>query len=150
MLHAGLGLDPKDFVTAEQKETIIPWLGVSYRHAAQTLGTDWGRKLIHSDLWLIVLERTLYADLKKTDCPGLVLSDVRFENEAAWIRKVGGSVLHVQRNVESGMGAQAKAHASEQGVSFVAETDRLLFNYGTVEQLHRSIDTALNHLRGGV
>lgn len=148
MLHAGLGLDPADYQTLEQKEAVIPWLGVSYRHAAQSLGTDWGRKLINPDVWLLCLEKFVVPEMQKTDCPGLVLSDVRFDNEAAWVRRMGGTLIHVISNRGNGMPVALAAHASESGVA-VDVKDRLLFNYGSIAELHLSLDAILESVWGG-
>lgn len=88
------------------KEAIIPELGVSWRHLAQTLGTEWGRKLAHPDLWLILAARHM---TERT-----VIADVRFENEAAMVRENGGVILHMTGR-QADLGAAA-SHASEAGL----------------------------------
>lgn len=119
------------------KEKLIPGLGFSYRQAAQTLGTEWGRAL-HPELWLELAKRewekrgdgeTRWA--KKGDT-FMVLTDVRFENEAQWIRE-NGTVVHIygrQTTIEG----QAAAHASETGLAVWPE-DYRLDNSGTHEDL---------------
>ena len=70
----------------------------------QTLGTEWGRAL-SPNLWI----ETWAASLAGLD--RVVADDVRFENEAAAVRALGGVVLRVER---AGAGfASGAAHASE-------------------------------------
>jgi hypothetical protein len=125
MLKAGLGIDMADPWWQGHKEDMIDRYGCSARRLMQTLGTEWGRNLICSDIWLGVAEEQ-FAERG----PGMVISDVRFDNEAAWVRKLGGLVLHVRRP-----GATAvEAHASEAGVEFDAR-DHAISNDGTLERL---------------
>ncbi len=75
------------------KEVVIPELGVSARHLMQTLGTEWGGTLIHPDIWTMWMSKRLV-----TETSGyLVFDDVRFENEAALIRSLGGLIIHIDR-----------------------------------------------------
>ena len=141
MLHA-LGLDPKDYQTTEQKETIIPWLGVSYRHCAQTLGTDWMRVLVNESGWLILAERWI-RQLAEVGAPGAVITDMRFENEAAMVRDLGGQVIHLRsKRALEGMSPEARSHASESGIA-VGPIDRVLQNDGSFLDLHRNIENLL-------
>lgn len=122
---APLGVDMNDPYWQDRKEEIIPALGVSPRRMMQTLGTEWGRELINPHLWLILANHRLLRD-----GPGMVIPDVRFENEAEWIRRYGGRIIHVYRTD----GREVEAHASEAGVKRLPE-DIQLFNTGTLEEL---------------
>lgn len=118
--------------TAEEKEAIIEVLGVSWRHMAQTLGTEWGRALIHPDLWVILTLRNLK--------PGgsYVFSDVRFENEARLIREMGGIIVHLTgRRAEMANGTQA--HASETGLRRTVH-DTFVTNGGSQQDLYETLD----------
>lgn len=54
------GLPYAELVDSPRKETPIPDLGnKSPRQMMQTLGTEWGRDLIDSDLWIKVARREL-------------------------------------------------------------------------------------------
>ena len=112
----------------DKKEAPIPGLGTSYRHLAQTLGTEWGRS-IATDFWLRIAKARADA-LKANGARLLVISDVRFPNEAAWIKEQGGEVWCIAR-------AQAEPvrdHPSESLVD-VLDPDRFIDNSGTVEDL---------------
>lgn len=126
---APLGVDMNDPYWQARKEDVIPAIGVSPRRMMQTLGTEWGRNLINPDLWLVMAHQRLLRN-----GPGMVISDVRFENEAAWIRKHGGRIIHVIRPEAKAV----EAHASEDGIEML-DTDAQLFNSGTLEELQLTV-----------
>jgi hypothetical protein len=141
MLWAGLGLPECEFQATEQKEEIIPWYGVSYRRLAQTLGTEWGRAQ-NPDLWLIIARREIEG-LRDQGCPGVAITDVRFDNEAEMIRRIGGQVWHIRRDAASKALPEAtQAHASEQGVRLAGE-DAILLNDADLQYLYRTVDRNL-------
>ena len=102
-------------LTAEQlygrKTEIIPWLGKTPRELMQTLGTDWGRNMIHKEIWTLIAQNNIakHCAEKKN---GIVFDDCRFDNEARMINALGGIVIRVYRANTGTMG-----HASEAGVS---------------------------------
>lgn len=124
-----LGIDMSDPYWLARKEDDIPALGVSPRRLMQTLGTEWGRELINPDLWLILAKQRLLAY-----GAGMIIPDVRFENEAEWIRSQGGRIIHVTRpgNVS------VAPHASEGGVQLKDEDFRII-NGGTLEDLQHTV-----------
>ena len=120
------------------KEKPMPVLGVSYRHLAQTLGTEWGRALA-PDLWLRVAEASmLEVSVSTFGPPCFVVSDVRFPNEAAWIRDMGGQVWRIDRpGVEP-----VREHASE-ALATTIEPDLTLMNNGSIDDLYITVAAAL-------
>jgi hypothetical protein len=123
-------------VNRELKEQPIPALGVSYRHLAQTLGTEWGRDMIGSDMWVRIASARIKAmsahaaEFDDKPAPCFVISDVRLPNEAAWIQSQGGLVWRVKRwGVDP-----VRDHASETGVDSLY-VDRTIENNGTHNQL---------------
>lgn len=120
--------------TQDEKEAIIDDLGCSWRHMAQTLGTEWGRALVHQDLWIILAKRKVLANPDKN----YVITDVRFENEAAMIREVGGLVVHLTgRKAE--MTAATQGHASEGGLQRDYR-DEFITNGGSMQDLHELLN----------
>lgn len=94
------------------KETEIRWLGKSPRQLAQTMGTEWGRELVHPELWVMIgLDR--YSEHCKTQKAPFVIADMRFDNEARAIRRNGGMVVKVTRPDA----APVFGHKSEKGIS---------------------------------
>lgn len=81
--------------------------GETPRWAMQTLGTEWGRRLIGENLWVDLLIRRA-AKLRAIGQP-VVCDDMRFPNEAEAIRAAGGVLIRIERP-----GAAApNGHASE-------------------------------------
>jgi hypothetical protein len=118
------------------KEHMVPGFTFTWREAAQTLGTQWGRAL-DPEIWVKVVEQRL---LSAAPSARYVLSDVRFENEAAMIRRCGGTVLHMTgRAADLGVNA---AHASEAGIAVFAQ-DWVVANGGALENTFRRVDQIL-------
>lgn len=68
----------------------------------------------------------------------VVIPDIRYDNEARWVRAKGGLVIHVHRpGVDDG-----DTHASEAGVSDDL-IDLSVSNDGEVEELHAVLDSLL-------
>ena len=93
----------------ENKEEIIPQLGVSARYCLQTLGTEWGRNTISNDIWVNLAKHRIEESTEKI----FIIDDVRFDNEAKMIRELGGAVWNLTRE---GIGGE-DAHISESGIS---------------------------------
>ena len=133
-IKAMLGIGHDDIANRANKEAKLDWLGCSPRHAMQTLGTDWGREMIHPDIWLRITARRTQKIMAMPDThhiQGIVISDVRFENEADWIRAMGGSIWHIKRQ-HCGLDGAAGNHASEQAIPRHA-ADRIINNDGAPE-----------------
>lgn len=128
--------------TQAEKEAIIEGIGVSWRHAAQTLGTEWGRNLIHPDLWTELarnrIKEETYLHVPSTR---FVFADVRFENEAAMIREMGGIVVHI---LGRRLGTGNDNHISEQTLLW-DKTDFPLWNQDGVEELEYRLGLLLKH-----
>ena len=95
----------------EFKEAIDPEWGFSPRRAMQLLGTEFGRAL-REDLWLLFATKKLREVTAQGK--GLILADVRFENEASWIRDNDGILIHI----EAPLAKEVNLHSSENGVAF--------------------------------
>ena len=135
------GIDDGYIDDRERKEKTIPALGVSYRHLAQTLGTEWGRSLA-PDFWLRIAGAYM-DDLawQGAQASHFVISDVRFENEAEWIRKRGGVIWRVVRDHAT----PVRDHVSEAGVLDI-EVDHVIHNQGGILDLHDTVHEALEAL----
>ena len=117
------------------KERPIPGLDVSYRHMAQTLGTEWGRS-IHPDIWLRSAKARAQAH-RHTHPHPLVFSDVRFANEADWVREMGGEVWRVERDAAE----PVRDHVSENIDALQA--CRVVKNHGDMNDLTAFIDAVM-------
>jgi hypothetical protein len=129
-----LGVNMRDPYWQDHKEDVIPAIGKSPRQLMQTLGTEWGRELINADLWLILAKAKLLSFGH-----GMVIADVRFENEADWVRAQNGRILHVTRPNNIAVAA----HASENGIG-VHDEDLVLANDGTLEELQDKVKVLIS------
>lgn len=126
---APLGVDMTDPYWIDHKEQVIPALGVSPRRLMQTLGTDWGREMINPDLWLLLALQRLY-----NLGPGMIIPDVRFNNEAEWVRAKGGRIVRLERKAVT----PVEEHVSEAGIE-PHHTDINISNNGTLEDLQAAV-----------
>lgn len=111
----------------------------SVRQALQTLGTEWGRECLHPDIWLLFATQRLDWLASEYHFQGVVISDVRFDNEAAFIRRRGGFLIHIDRPHTD---PATPAHASEQAVGR-APGDFHITNDADVATLLHSVDAVL-------
>lgn len=110
--------------------------GRSARYALQKLGTEWGRSIMGESFW---------TDRWKdgaTTYPDIVADDVRFPNEAYAIRDLGGVIIRVNRRQE----VPQDTHASENPDAIPYNV--MLYNDGTVEELHAQVDGLIGQLMG--
>lgn len=94
------------------------------RRLLQRLGTDVGRKMLGEDVWVKMAMR----DLRQDD--RIVISDVRFPNEADAIKKLGGKVWRINRKNHSAV----NTHASELAMDNYL-FDHVIYNAGTLDDL---------------
>ena len=134
-LSAMLGIPEADLRRRATKE-LPRFVGKSPRELLQTLGTEWGRKLVAEDMWVRIADQRL--DRLEYDDTPAVIADVRFDNEAEWIRERGGEVWLVQREPDG----PTHAHVSESGIS-PHLIDRVIDNTGTPDQTRRHVLAAL-------
>lgn len=141
-LVAGLGLDHSQ-VHGDRKESPIGWLdGITPRFLMQQLGTEWGREIVHPDLWVRIIERRIqqaWSTGQSRRC--FALTDVRHVNEIDMARQLGATIIHVRRGQESWwrrLLRRLRSHGSEQALP-VLPGDFVVQNDGTVEDLHRRV-----------
>lgn len=112
---------------------------LSPRVALQSLGSEWGRKAIDENVWVnYLLSRAREAIVSK-DYRGVVVSDIRFENELLAVKDAGGKLLHIVRPESAPLAAGIENHASER-----QELDHSMFNFnikndGSVKDLFNDI-----------
>jgi hypothetical protein len=131
------GIDDRFIDDRDFKEVPIHELGVSYRHMAQTLGTEWGRSLA-PDFWLRIAGAYMADVLADGEIEDFVVSDVRFANEAEWIREQGGVIWRIERVAA----VPVRAHASEAEIYHIVP-DYVINNNSTIESLDFDVRHAL-------
>lgn len=133
--HLGVQGDALNLLRHDRifKEADLPLIQRSPRQLMQTLGTEWGRHLVHHELWLRIAQQRIAL----TAGP-VVLTDVRFANEAALVLRQGGAVWRLLRP----SAGTSSAHTSETPLARDL-IDHHLHNDGTPEQLFEAADGAL-------
>lgn len=124
-----------------QKEAALPVAGLELvpRHLLRTLGTEWGRELIHPDLWVILAMRKAES-LLRDGAYGVAICGTRFPNEVAAIRERGGAVLWVERR-----GTVQGQHISDRLIG-PEDCDAVLDNNGSPHDLRLALRAALETL----
>ena len=101
---------PPEYIYKD-KETHVPgWPNhVTGRFILQSLGTEWGRKLMYGDIWVDMLRNNISSLLGFNK---IVIDDLRFVNEAKMVHKMGGEVWRLSRE---GV-VSIDTHSSEEGL----------------------------------
>lgn len=157
------GMSVAELQDRDQKERNLSWLPVSPRRLLQTLGTEWGRQTIHPEIWVL----STFRWIEKSEAPLVVITDVRFPNEAEAVRARGGVVWRVNRpgNPMSQpapkvglmaciklwllFGVFPKGHPSEAGIPNHLVDDEIL-NDGDLATLARRLDEAMARLQSDI
>lgn len=129
-------IEHKWFRDRELKSTVHPKWGITPREMMQKVGTDMFRSF-DPNIWIKYVQHELMFHYGKVKF--LVVSDVRFENEADMVRNLGGKIWHIQGRGEDGVG---DSHSSEAGVS-ILEGDHVILNDGTLADLHATTRSKL-------
>ncbi|MEU4984870.1 hypothetical protein [Streptomyces sp. NPDC021969] len=100
------------------------------RALLQRTGTEAGRRLLGSNVWVDALFRDL------AEAPALVVTDCRFPNEAQAVADRGGVMIRVERpGVGPAKDKVGRVHESETALDGWAY-DHTLINDGSVRDLH--------------
>jgi len=138
------------------------------RMALQLLGTDVFREHFHQDIWVKVLKNKII-----NTNSDIVITDVRFPNEANMIKELGGNIVQVIRGelpewwetaikfnkeaadyrkdddvgfVDENGKLWVGIHLSEYALAGVIEPDYVIHNNGTLDELHEKVDEMLKSL----
>lgn len=109
-----LGLSYDDAYTQNGKTRFNEFWGMTNREILQKVGTDAMRNGFHKDVWIKIAELRLKNILDSG--AKVIVTDVRFDNEAELIEKLGGCVIKITRNSISELTEKEKTHASERGI----------------------------------
>lgn len=125
----------RDTVAKEQPHPAL--CGQTPRHAMETLGTAWGRDMIHPDIW-----KNQFV-VRAQSKPLVICDDVRYQNEVDTITHMGGRVY---RLVVPGREPRVKTDVAAQNLTGVEDvindigttkiTDIFGYIYGKSFDLH--------------
>ena len=105
------------------------------RRLLQVFGTEVGRKMFGLDFWIDIALKDLSGDTQ------VVISDVRFPNEADAIAKLGGSVWRINRKNHSAVNGHASEHAMDNYMF-----NHVIYNDGTLDDLSDEVFMLAKHL----
>lgn len=111
----------------------------SPRQILQWLGTDILRNNIKKDFFIVNMKQRI--DTSKAEY--IVISDVRFDNEAELIRSMGGKIIKVVRSGKKNI--KYSEHETELGIS-PELIDTIVENNGTIEEFKNKIKLLKNFL----
>lgn len=154
-------LEGKTKEARTEREKVDEWwadrLGIedfSPRLALQLVGTDTLRGHFNDDIWILSLEKSLHVTQKN-----YVISDLRFPNEFKMVKRLGGTIVEVVRGEPPEWVSKAEranrgdlleadnmrlryseVHFSEWARIGCTESDVVIDNNGTLDQLYSAVD----------
>ena len=139
---AGYGQAEVEQILSVGKQTELGLLAgaPTARHLLQTLGTAWGRELIHPQLWIELWESRVQVLLAQGHA--VVCDDLRTKEEMAAIKDLGGQVWLVERP-QGAINDRATVAHSTEGALAQAHFDRALFNGGTKAAFEAMVQAAV-------
>ena len=137
--EADLNINDEEFSYSIVEEIVTP------RKLMQTLGTDWGRNMIHPDLWVMsTMADYISYSARGSSCEfeesRWIFTDTRFPNELQAVKDRGGLTIEVRRPpVKSDLvyredGTIDLPHISETALDD-AEFDYTIINDGSIADL---------------
>lgn len=113
------------------------------RRFLQNLGQ--GIRDLDPEFWIRQIQKQLVAQMneQQTLGPHVVITDVRYRNEADWIRQCG-YVWRIERK-DAGLDGDAASHPSENDLNDY-KFDGTIGNHTTISDLHQLVDSALEGL----
>lgn len=136
-----LKTDPSYHLTVQHFNVFeySPIAQMNVRTFLQRYGTEAHREVFGEDFWLEQClprdEMSNYLDHKKL----IVVTDVRFDNEASWIIRMGGDIWSLNRDAVKD---ESDEHASEVPVDGDYVSVKI-DNNGTLDDLYTKIETEL-------
>ena len=116
----------------DRKEKVDEFWDLSPREVLQNFGTDLFREKFGEEVWLDSMERRLSFYLPEK----VVIPDIRFPNEADWVKNMGGEVVRIDASerLESD-----DDHASETALDDYDGFDYVIDNNGTLPEFRMTI-----------
>lgn len=134
------GIPLEDFHDEDKKDVRNSFWGLSPREMLQKVGTDCFRDIVRYDFWIKRMEQAVH----NSDAEVILISDVRFQNEAEFVWRMNGVILIVSREGKTANVGIAN-HKSNNIVECEGkEKDSFAINNsGTLSELHRKVSIVL-------
>lgn len=137
------GLTQAQLYTEEGKNAVDKFWDASPRELLQKFGTDCCRQSFRDDIWVRSAERRIAG----LPFDNIVITDVRFINEAEAIKSWDGYLVKVDRPGYSRLTEEQQQHESETALDDWAEWDAVISNEGSLEELVEKASEVLETLK---
>lgn len=127
--------------TREDKQKLIPHLGMTLREFLQRFATEACRDNISQGIWVDSLLEQIKNHPRTTN---VIITDLRFENEIKKLREERVVLVKVIRDNYQGDPKAEKEHLSEKGLSDDL-FDLVITNNGTLDDLRRKVEIYFNY-----
>jgi hypothetical protein len=137
----GINLKTEKVVRLQEMVRKEGWENAKWHPEVQMLlqhtGTEAGREVVHPDIWIIAVATEMTANQPKA----VVVTDVRFPNEANWVKEMGGEMWRVNRpGNEPKKYPDGTVHVSETALDEWAGFDVTITNGGDMATLKSHVD----------
>lgn len=107
----------------------------------QLIGTECGRNTIHPNIWI----NSLLSQYRRKEgkYPSWIITDMRFKNDDAKIKSLGGIRIRIERQLNQ-KGDAIHEHSSETELDDVTDFDEIIVNDGDIEELRNTVKNILN------
>jgi len=123
-----------------KKEVVDPRWGRTPRWILQQFGTEACRDNIDKDIWVKSAWLRVQEIWKDDPTRGIVIPDVRFPNEADFVKEKGGFLWRVDRDIPDDENSD---HPSETSLDTYERWDQILNNNNDLTHLYGIVDAAL-------
>lgn len=114
----------------KDKDFVIGEVNLRVRDIVQTIGTEWGREMIHKDVWVKMWEST------QRRFSHVVVDDMRFPNEYEAVKKHNAVLVKIER--DDAKGKNKETHESEGALDDFC-FDFTIDNNGSLDNLKNQI-----------
>lgn len=132
---AKFGLSDWQVNTQEGKKELVPALGKTVRQLLELEGTESTRHVYGDNFWIWRMSQEVDKAFKE-NTKVFIITDVRFENEAQFVRDNGGLVFQIDRELEKELATVSHASAQPLPRELV---DISIDNNGTIEDLTNTL-----------
>lgn len=140
---AKFGLTDWHVNTQEGKKELVPALGKTVRQLLELEGTEATRDVYGSNFWIWRMSQEVDKAFKE-NIKIFIITDVRFENEAEFIRDNGGLIFQIDRELKQELATVTHASAKTLPPHLV---NIFVPNNGTIEDLKKEVKDLANVIK---
>ncbi len=130
----------KCFYNSELKETLVDDWHMTPRELMQTLGTEYTRDVFRKDIWIRQGHKKWLECQKKNKHYAFLVTDIRFQNDAEWLKNEGGIIIKVKRDAAKNMDHESEIGFTENLVDYVID------NNSSLEEFYKNIENTVENI----